>query len=697
MFMGKIPTLILAFLLISAVTANTQTITTLQPGTPIERTLGPAQVHTFTVDLQENTYVQLVVEQRGIDVMVKVGSPSGKSLGEFDSPNGNDGPENVAFVALAAGSYSITVQPLDQNAAKEGRYEIKILEQRQATEQEVKTSQNVDVVKAKGLALLNDIDDIIAQIKSPPTRIRAQLQAAELLWESDEKRASKYLTDAVTGVKELLTTIDNSGPRYLQQYAVLSQLRHEIVQMLAARDPSAALAFLYSTVPPADPSGNRREQLSQENELEMMIVNQILQKDPIRALQIARQSLKKGYSSFLLNTLGQLQRQNPELASDFAGEIANKLLNEKLIKNQEAAMVALNLVMFARAPQRRSQPATPDLASSQKPLLPEDKYKELFQKIFNEALSYSLSSSATNGSERDAAWNLLNGLQAIGPGLDTVIAGGLAAVQKKIGELSGREGEQRYKIVQQYETEINNGGDNAVNIIEKAPPDLKEQLYLQLAQREFNNGDTARARQIINEHVTNQYQRREVLMSLEQQEIYRTVSKGRVEDALRAIGALRTPRERATHLANIASQIGPGQKRASAMNLLEQARGLLSPSPQAQDEDQMRALFEMSRAFARYDSKRAFEILDPLVDQVNDLCAAARTLEGFGSEYYEDDELNLQNGNTVANLAAQMSGVLGNLALINFDRAKSASDRIRLPEVRLRAYLEITQHTIQGK
>ena len=186
-------------------------------------------------------------------------------------------------------------------------------------------------------------------------------------------------------------------------------------------------------------------------------------------------------------------------------------------------------------------------------------------------------------------------------------------------------------------------------------------------------------------------------MSIEQQEVYRAVSKGKVEDALRAIGALRTPRERASHLANIASQIGPGQKRASAMNLLEQARGLLSPSPQAQDEDQMRALFEIARAFARYDSKRAFEIIDPLVDQINDLCVAARTLEGFGPEYYEDNELNLQNGSTVANLAGQMSGVLGSLALINLDRAKSASDRIRLPEVRLRAYLEITQHAIQRK
>jgi hypothetical protein len=89
-------------------------------------------------------------------------------------------------------------------------------------------------------------------------------------------------------------------------------------------------------------------------------------------------------------------------------------------------------------------------------------------------------------------------------------------------------------------------------------------------------------------------------------------------------------------------------------------------------------------------------MLDPLVDQFNDLSAAARTMEGFGGEYFEQEELNLQNGNVVANVATQMTAALGTLALTNFDRAKLTADRIRLPEVRLRAYLDIAQHTIQN-
>jgi hypothetical protein len=118
--------------------------------------------------------------------------------------------------------------------------------------------------------------------------------------------------------------------------------------------------------------------------------------------------------------------------------------------------------------------------------------------------------------------------------------------------------------------------------------------------------------------------------------------------------------------------------------------------PQAQDENQMNALFDLARAFSKYDAKRSFEIVDPLIDQFNEISAAARTLEGFGSENFDGDELNLQNGNTVANIASQMSMALGDLALTNFDRTKAISERIRLPEVRLKVYFEIAQQTITG-
>src|ERR1044072_7582823 len=107
----------------------------LQPGATIERQLGPNETQTFAITLAESQFVQLVVEQHGIDVGVRVASPEGKSLGEFDSPNGDHGPENVAFVAVTAGAYRVNVAPLRQDGnTSSGKFEIRIIELRQATE-----------------------------------------------------------------------------------------------------------------------------------------------------------------------------------------------------------------------------------------------------------------------------------------------------------------------------------------------------------------------------------------------------------------------------------------------------------------------------------------------------------------------------------------------------------------------------------
>ena len=695
--MGRLRALLLLPILVCAShTGNAQGPTQLQMSTPVERTLGPGQTHEFTVSLEENTWIQFVVEQKGIDVIVRVFSPEGKALWEFDSPNGNDGPEHVSFAGTTAGNYNIMVSALDPVNSASGRYQIKILELRAATEQEIKASQNLKLVKAKGIALLLELEETITQIQSPFTRINAQLLASQLLWEPEQQRASKYLTDAANGVKELIASVDGSNADYSQQFALISQLRFEMTRVLAQRDPEAALSFLYATVPPPNPYSNQREQSSQESMMELSIANQIMEKDPNRALQLARKNLKTRPTTNLLTTLNMLRRQNPELAVELATEITAKLLNEKLLKNPEATNLAIGLLRSSVRPERR--PANAAQSNYVQPkataLLSDMQYRELLQKILNEALSFSQPSSQNYNPERDAAVNLLGGLQQFGAELDNVAPGGANAVEKKFNELSGQRSSRVY---QNKDGVANAPVDAALETIEKAPQDQREQLYLQLAGREASNGDFSRARQILNERVANFYQRRSALANMDQQEIYRAVSKGKIDEALRIIGGFRTPRERAAQLAQMVNQIGPGQKRANAINFLEQAKAMLGPSVEAQDQDQMNALFEIARAFTRYDSKRSFEIVEPLIDQVNELCTAARTLEGFGFENFADEELNLQSGSSIAQMVKRMSSSLGTLAVTNFERAKADADRLRLPEVRLNAYLDIAQQAITGQ
>jgi hypothetical protein len=677
--------LVLIFLLCPPV-INAQT--TLQTGSPIERELAGNQVHEFSVKVEENEYVELVVEQRGIDVVVKLSSPSGKSLGVFDTPNGAEGPEHVSFVALTPGKYSVTVGPLHPEHKPNGKYVIKLIEVRQATDQELKARKNLDVAKARGIALLTEIEGLVPQIKSPSTRIRAQIQASQILRETDEKRAAKSLTNAIAELKEFIASIDPDEPDY-QQYAIVAQLRQDIIQILAARDPDAALDFLYSTNQLAGAAGGQMERMAQESALELTIVDQIAAKHPERALELARKTLKKRYSPNLIGTVMQLQTKNRDLAAQLANEIAAKVLGEKLLKNVEAANLAMALIGL----NYQTKGEETDDGKSSQGLIPEDKAKELLQKILNEVSSYSMESLQAQPHERAPVWTVLAGLQAMGPQLDTIAAGSLATIQKKIKDING--GINPYAETPEQNVIGTQPAEAALEAIGKAPEEFREGLYLQLAHREMTNGDVARAKQILNDHVTNPYARRQVLGSIEQQEIHAAISNGKIEEALRTIGAFRTNRERATYLSQIIDRIGPGLKRAQALNLLEQARSLLGPSLHAQDETHMSALLQIARAFARYDVKRSFEIIDPLLEQFNELTAAARVLDGFGSEVFENEELDMHSGgSSIGNIATVMSNLLGELALINFDRAKLSAEKIRLPEVRLRIYLDIVQKTV---
>jgi CHAT domain-containing protein/Tfp pilus assembly protein PilF len=107
----------------------------LDPGRPIERGLesGESHYYAYQLTLAVGQYAKLVVYQRGIDVVVKVFGPDGKQTSQFDSEFRVQGQETVELVAEEAGSYRLDISAKYKNAAA-GRYEIRLLELRSATE-----------------------------------------------------------------------------------------------------------------------------------------------------------------------------------------------------------------------------------------------------------------------------------------------------------------------------------------------------------------------------------------------------------------------------------------------------------------------------------------------------------------------------------------------------------------------------------
>jgi tetratricopeptide (TPR) repeat protein len=104
-------------------------------GTPQERELKGGERHVYRLVLAADQYLRLVVEQHGIDVVVRLFGPDGRQLVEMDSPTGTQGAETVSFIADVGGTYRVEIAPLEREAAP-GRYIVRMEELRPATERD---------------------------------------------------------------------------------------------------------------------------------------------------------------------------------------------------------------------------------------------------------------------------------------------------------------------------------------------------------------------------------------------------------------------------------------------------------------------------------------------------------------------------------------------------------------------------------
>ena len=127
--------LIIAFVTKSVDAQIMPEVTTLESGKMLERELTGGQKHLFQITFSADQYAKVVIEQRGIDIVARLLNADGKIVVEYDFDPRNKGDETVEMTAKTAGNYQLTVEPRQKNALA-GRYQIRLIELRNATEKE---------------------------------------------------------------------------------------------------------------------------------------------------------------------------------------------------------------------------------------------------------------------------------------------------------------------------------------------------------------------------------------------------------------------------------------------------------------------------------------------------------------------------------------------------------------------------------
>jgi hypothetical protein len=577
--------------------------------------------------------------------------------------------------------------------------------------------------EAKALELL---DQTIAEgrgLRLAENRARVQFTAGDLLWKRDEKRAKALFGEAAASFAEMVATIDLNDRRVEGQIQAAAQLREEMLMVIARRDAELALEFLRTTRLPAlqnDRAAMRNPRgQNQDANLEASLMTQIAANDPKLALRLAEEALDKGeFSNRLDQLLNQLYAKDPAAGSKLSEKMVKKLRSESLATNMNARNLAISLLRQGPRPAGTDDERAKALAMRGQ-LLDEMPFRELLESVVTAALSSTQATTrATAPAARPGAGGagggsrgatptpggapnrfgqgggppLVMSLQPLLPQIDKYLPARASAVRQKMSEMGisggGRGGGW---------SDLNGLGpqasvDTILQAASSAAAEVQGRLYAMAARKALTDGDTDRASKIADEHLTSDM-RAIMFQEVDRQKLVRAALENKVDEARPALAALRSDEERVTVLTQMAAAVEKAGNQKLASQLLDEASGLASR--RAESYPQLEAQLKVARGYALVDPARSFAVLEPGINQINEMLSAATLLNGFEIRLYKDGEMQLQGGNQLTGIIRSFARELGNIAKLQFDGALATADRFQRSEARIIARLAIVRGVLE--
>ncbi len=571
----------------------------------------------------------------------------------------------------------------------------------------------------KAFTLLEQVVQEAQMLRLPENRARVQLGAATLLWQRDQGRSRSLLTAAAENVAEMMrqeSAASASEPnerRIVSQTRAAFQLRQELVLTAARYDAALAYQLLALTKLPATVDSRNPGGFGSEESLEQRLLAEIAALDPKLALQNAEQMLDKGqFSRSLADVLGQLQLKDKEAAAKLEDKITKRLQSANIVTTMDAGILALTLLRNGPRAEVSTTGGT-STSTSSGPLLTPSAYSSLLSTVVEAALRATAptpsnrsqgrargQSGLTRGSGRQAnspnelspaeveqnnAFRLMSAIPPLLPQIDQYLPGRAQAVRQKLTELKigdsnrgGGQGQFRSSSVT---------SDALIAMANQAPPQLQSRVYQQAAMRALDEGNPDRARQIANDHLESPA-RDSVLQAVEFRQTSEKAAAASIEELRQTLSTLRSDDERIELLLRLSRTTGPNNPRL-ALSMLEEAR--LYTNRRATNYQQFEQQLRVAAAFKDLGPSQGFEVLEPVVIQLNELLSAAATLSGFEINMFRDGELPLEGRNRLSNMVMRYGVVLGQLAASDFDRSQMLASRFQFTEPRLIARLAIVR------
>jgi CHAT domain-containing protein/tetratricopeptide (TPR) repeat protein len=167
----------------------------LEEGRPLQAELGGGQSHSYRVESGAGQFLRATVEQRGIDIVLRVFGPDGQRLSEVDNLNARYGVEAVSLITERPGRYRLEVGAVNHEAVA-GRYELRLEPLHAVTD-----TDRVRLAADQGFTAALQL---VRQAKTPESRREAsdRLEANLSLWRQlGDKDREAFTLSAIAGVR----------------------------------------------------------------------------------------------------------------------------------------------------------------------------------------------------------------------------------------------------------------------------------------------------------------------------------------------------------------------------------------------------------------------------------------------------------------------------------------------------------------
>jgi hypothetical protein len=538
------------------------------------------------------------------------------------------------------------------------------------------------------------LDALLADVQSlrlPENRARALAQVAHLLWPRDEGRARELFEEAVGE----LVKLNNQTADDLEQEEMLRwprrNLRTEVLNLVAQRDAGLALKYLAATRADSPPEGAEGEPANHESRLALQLASQVAARDPQQALAAVEASLSRGEILHeAAGVLHQLWNSDREAAVKVAGRLAAGLRADTLAVNHEAFSLAGNLLGLIASQDGASGGQA---AADKRPLLPASAIRQLIEQMYAAARSGNSDRNVIDG---PVSVPLMQQLQSAMATVEKYAPATAAALRKAEPQI--RQHSDPYSRAWADLNKLAEGKsiDALLDAAPRALPQVRGEYYQRAAHLALEQGATDRARQIIAEGVSDPAQRRHALANVDRQVMWRAAQESRLDEARALALRLPTLQERVQQFAQLAQQAIGGKNREKAVALLDEARAMVGA--RAGNQSRLWAQLELARMYAQVAPERGFEMIEPVVGQLDELAAASATVEGFmQGGGFRDGEMLLQHGGMMTQLLQQYGQALAALAPADFERAEALAARFQRAEARILTRLGMLQSVHSGQ